>query len=180
MVGTRSRIRDVDRDRRRSVGFYGFDTRSPSRGLRVELFEARALPAIPHRRVADTARTYWVLKRLNMLDTMKGSHFVRKYSVQFIKAYGHSSRSRSISSITSRTNRRRRGRSRRERIRSCCCCNNARKHGVAVHEGARVLEVLFEGARAVGVASRSTRRQSSARLRCQVVIGRQRAKLDDH
>jgi flavin-dependent dehydrogenase len=29
--------------------------------------------------------------------------------------------------------------------------NNAREHGVNVHEGARVLEVLFEGKRAVGV-----------------------------
>ena len=29
--------------------------------------------------------------------------------------------------------------------------DNAREHGVEVHEGARVLEVLFEGDRAVGV-----------------------------
>ena len=29
--------------------------------------------------------------------------------------------------------------------------NNAREHGVNVHEGARVLEVIFEGSRAVGV-----------------------------
>ena len=29
--------------------------------------------------------------------------------------------------------------------------DNAREHGVEVHEGVRVLEVLFEGDRAVGV-----------------------------
>ena len=32
--------------------------------------------------------TYWVLKRLNMLPKMKGSHFVKKYSVQFVNPHG--------------------------------------------------------------------------------------------
>ena len=30
--------------------------------------------------------TYWVLKRLNMLPKMQASHFVKKYSVQFVNA----------------------------------------------------------------------------------------------
>ena len=35
--------------------------------------------------------------------------------------------------------------------------DNAREHGVDVHEGVRVLEVLFEGERAVGVRSQARR-----------------------
>ena len=33
-------------------------------------------------------QTYWVLGRLNMLPKMKGSHFVKKYSVQFVNQHG--------------------------------------------------------------------------------------------
>src|SRR5579864_4741138 len=32
--------------------------------------------------------TYWVLKRLGMLDKMKKSHFVKKHSVQFVNQHG--------------------------------------------------------------------------------------------
>lgn len=35
--------------------------------------------------------TYWVFKRLNMLDKMKASHFVKKYSVQFTNPAGKDS-----------------------------------------------------------------------------------------
>jgi flavin-dependent dehydrogenase len=35
--------------------------------------------------------TYWVFKRLGMLEKMKASHFVRKYSVQFVSASGKES-----------------------------------------------------------------------------------------
>jgi flavin-dependent dehydrogenase len=47
--------------------------------------------------------------------------------------------------------------------------NNAREHGVEVHEGVRVLEVLFEGSRAVGV--RLQEEDGSERVvRAQVVV----------
>ena len=35
--------------------------------------------------------TYWVLKRLGMLPKMQASHFVKKYSVQFVNAKGKQS-----------------------------------------------------------------------------------------
>ena len=43
--------------------------------------------------------TYWVLQRLKMLDKLRASHFVKKYSVQFVNASGSASgQSISISS----------------------------------------------------------------------------------
>jgi len=75
-------------------------------GLRVQLFEREKF------RVSTSAsrsfRTYWVLERLGMLDKMKKSHFVKKFSVQFVNAAA-SCRRRSISGTTSRTNVRRPG-----------------------------------------------------------------------
>ena len=56
--------------------------------------------------------------------------------------------------------------------------DNAREHGVEVHEGVRVLEVLFEGERAVGVRVQDedgTRARSARQGRRR----RQRAELDD-
>ena len=93
--------------------------------------------------------TYPVLKRTGMLDKMKGSHFVKKYSVQFVNQRGKLSEpfyfdehNPHESSQTWQVRR-----SEFDQIN----LNNAREHGVRVHEGARVLEVLFEGKRAVGV-----------------------------
>src|SRR5208282_2616744 len=57
------------------------------KGHRVELFERERFPRF-HIGESLIPQTYWVLKRLNMLDKMKGSHFVKKYSVQFINARG--------------------------------------------------------------------------------------------
>ena len=47
--------------------------------------------------------------------------------------------------------------------------NNAREHGVDVHEGVRVLDVLFEGDRAVGVRIKDERRLVPRRARRVVV-----------
>src|SRR5207302_11171562 len=57
------------------------------RGYRVELFERERFPRF-HIGESLIPQTYWVLKRLNMLDKMRGSHFVKKYSVQFVNQYG--------------------------------------------------------------------------------------------
>jgi hypothetical protein len=56
--------------------------------------------------------------------------------------------------------------------------DNAREHGVKAFEGTRVLEVLFEGERAVGVKVRmkTARARSAGRGRGR----RQRPELDDH
>ena len=56
-------------------------------GLKVGLFEREKFPRF-HIGESLIPETYWVLKRLNMLEKMQKSHFVKKYSVQFINANG--------------------------------------------------------------------------------------------
>jgi flavin-dependent dehydrogenase len=121
------------------------------RGYRVELFEREKFPRF-HIGESLIPQTYWVLKRLNMLDKMKGSHFVKKYSVQFINQRGKLSEpfyfidhNPHESSQTWQVRR-----SEFDQL----LLKNAVEHGVQVHEGARVLEVLFEGKRAVGIKVR--------------------------
>jgi flavin-dependent dehydrogenase len=118
------------------------------RGYRVQLFERERFPRF-HIGESLIPETYHVLKRLDMLDKMRGSHFVKKYSVQFVNARGQLSEPFYFldhkpheSSQTWQVVR--------EEFDQMLL-QNAREHGVDVHEGARVLEVLFEGGRAVGV-----------------------------
>src|SRR4029450_6543601 len=59
-------------------------------GLKVELFERETFPRF-HIGESLIPETYWVLKRLNMLEKMQKSHFVKKYSVQFVNASGRQS-----------------------------------------------------------------------------------------
>src|SRR5713101_7213455 len=56
-------------------------------GVRVRLYERERGPRF-HIGESLIPRTYWVLQRLKMLDKMKKSHFVKKYSVQFVNASG--------------------------------------------------------------------------------------------
>ena len=56
-------------------------------GRRVTLFERERFPRF-HIGESLIPETYWVFKRLNMLDKMKKSAFVKKYSVQFVNASG--------------------------------------------------------------------------------------------
>ncbi|HKB04823.1 MAG TPA: NAD(P)/FAD-dependent oxidoreductase [Gemmataceae bacterium] len=118
------------------------------KGRRVHLFEREKGPRF-HIGESLIPQTYHVLKRLNMLPKMKGSHFVKKYSVQFINQRGRLSEPFYFidhkpheSSQTWQVRR-----SEFDQI----MLDNAREHGVNVHQGVRVLEVLFEGDRAVGV-----------------------------
>jgi flavin-dependent dehydrogenase len=117
-------------------------------GLRVELFEREHFPRF-HIGESLIPHSYWVLKRTGMLDKMKKSHFVKKYSVQFITQKGKLSEPFYFvdhkpheSSQTWQVRR-----SEFDQLN----LENAKENGVAVHDGARVLEVLFEGTRAVGV-----------------------------
>src|SRR5690606_39158308 len=89
------------------------------------------------------------LQRLGMLEKMRGSHFVKKYSVQFINEKGRLSEPFYFwdhkpheSSQTWQV--------RRSEF-DTMLLQNAREHGVEVHEGVRVLDVLFEGDRGKGV-----------------------------
>src|ERR1700681_503047 len=56
-------------------------------GLRVNLYERDRFPRF-HIGESLIPETYWVFERLKMLDKMKASPFVKKYSVQFVGASG--------------------------------------------------------------------------------------------
>ena len=125
-------------------------------GVRVELFERERFPRF-HIGESLIPETYWVLKRLDMLDKMQHSHFVKKYSVQFVNAEGRESApfyfwdnkphecSQTWQVVRSEFDQ--------------MLLENARAHGVEAHEGVRVLDVMFDpstsleasGPRAVGV-----------------------------
>jgi flavin-dependent dehydrogenase len=118
------------------------------RGHRVQLFEREHFPRF-HIGESLIPETYWVLKRLNMLDKMKNSHFVKKYSVQFVNQHGKLSEPFYFMDHKPHECSQTWQVYRQEFDK--LMLDNAREHGVDVHEGVRVLEVLFEGARAVGV-----------------------------
>ena len=120
-------------------------------GVRVRLFEREHFPRF-HIGESLIPETYWVLKRLNMLPKMQQSRFVKKYSVQFVNANGKLSApfyfwdnkphecSQTWQVVRSEFDK--------------MMLDNAREHGVDVHEGVRVVDVLMEDERAVGVRVR--------------------------
>src|SRR5205809_6827398 len=117
-------------------------------GRRVALFERERFPRF-HIGESLIPETYWVLKRIGMLEKMQRSHFVKKYSVQFVNATGKLSApfyfwdnkphecSQTWQVVRSEFDQ--------------MLLNNAREHGVVAHEGVRVVDVLFDGEQAVGV-----------------------------
>ena len=118
------------------------------RGYKVRLLEREHFPRF-HIGESLIPQTYWVMKRLNMLNKMKSSEFVKKYSVQFVGSSGrlsepfyfldHKPHESSQTWQVKRSDFDQR------------MLENAIEHGVDVQQGVRVLEVLFEGERAVGV-----------------------------
>jgi len=123
------------------------------KGYRVQLFEREKFPRF-HIGESLIPETYWVLERLNMLDKMKASSFVKKHSVQFVGQSGRLSEpfyffdnkphecSQTWQVLRSEFDQ--------------MMLENAREHGVEAFEETRVLEVLFDkngqgGERAVGV-----------------------------
>src|SRR6058998_300276 len=117
-------------------------------GVGVELFERERFPRF-HIGESLIPETYWVLDRLNMLPKMHASRFVKKYSVQFVNAAGKLSApfyfwdnkphecSQTWQVVRSEFDQ--------------LMLDNAREHGVQVHEGVRVVDVLFDGDKATGV-----------------------------
>jgi flavin-dependent dehydrogenase len=117
-------------------------------GLKVALFEREKFPRF-HIGESLIPETYWVLKRLNMLPKMQRSHFVKKYSVQFVNASGKVSApfyfwdnkphecSQTWQVVRSEFDQ--------------MMLDNAREHGVEARDGVHVVDVLFEGERACGV-----------------------------
>jgi flavin-dependent dehydrogenase len=118
------------------------------KGYRVTLFEREHFPRY-HIGESLIPETFWVLDRLNMLPKMRGSHFVKKYSVQFVTSKGKLSEPFYFMDNKPHECSQTWQVYRQEFDQMML--DNAREHGVDVHEGVRVLEVLFEGARAVGV-----------------------------
>src|SRR6201993_4401997 len=114
-------------------------------GYRVQLFEREHFPRF-HIGESLIPETYWVLRRLNMLPKMQRSHFVKKYSVQFINANGKLS-----APFYFWDNKRHECSQTWQVVRSefdQMMLHNAQEHGVDVRQPARVLEVIFEGAKA--------------------------------
>jgi len=117
-------------------------------GYKVQLFERERFPRF-HIGESLIPETYWVLKRLGMLEKMQKSRFVKKYSVQFVNAMGKLS-----APFYFWDNKPHECSQTWQVVRSefdLMMLNNAREHGVEAHEGVRVRDVLFEGERAVGV-----------------------------
>jgi flavin-dependent dehydrogenase len=135
-------------------------------GRSVELFERERFPRF-HIGESLIPETYWVLKRLNMLPKMQQSRFVKKHSVQFVNASGKLSApfyfwdnkphecSQTWQVVRSEFDQ--------------MMLQNAREHGVCVHEGVRVLDVLFDDGRAVGVTIRDAA-GSRRDVRAKVVV----------
>lgn len=118
------------------------------RGHRVTLFEREVFPRY-HIGESLIPETFWVFERLGILDTLRSSRFVRKESVQFVTGTGKLSEPFYFPDHKDHESSRT-----WQVLRSefdAMMLDNARAHGVEVHEGARVLEVVFEGGRARGV-----------------------------
>lgn len=120
-------------------------------GHRVVLLERERFPRF---QIGESLMpgTYWSFKRLGVLEELKKSAFVRKYSVQFFGASGKGSapfyfhrHDPHESSVTWQVLR-----SEFDRM----MLDNARKKGARVMQGAAVQEVLFDGDRAVGVRAK--------------------------
>ncbi len=118
------------------------------RGFQVVILERDHFPRF-HVGESLIPYTFPVFERMGLLEKMKQSHFTKKYGVQFISEHGKLSEPFRFSQYDPHD------RSQTWQVlRSefdLMLLNHAREAGVQVHEGARVLEVLFEGERAVGV-----------------------------
>ncbi len=143
-------------------------------GLKVGLFEREKFPRF-HIGESLIPETYWVLKRLNMLEKMQKSHFVKKYSVQFVNAHGKESApfyfwdnkphecSQTWQVVRSEFDQ--------------MMLDNAREHGVDAHDGVHVVEVLFDGDRATGIAIKQDGQRKEIRAKVVVDASGQAAML---
>src|SRR5690242_1300606 len=117
-------------------------------GRQVIVFEKEIFPR-HHIGESLMTDTYWTFRRMGLLDKLKASPFVRKYSVQFANSAGKESRPfyffeavHHESAVTWQVNR-----AKFDHL----LIDHAADQGVVVHQGALVKQVLFEGDRAIGV-----------------------------
>jgi len=117
-------------------------------GRQVILFEKAIFPR-HHIGESLMTDTYWTFRRLGVLEKLRESPFVRKYSVQFANPAGKESRPfyffeavHHESAVTWQVTR---------AEFDHLLINHAAEQGATVHQGVLVKQVLFEGDRAVGV-----------------------------
>src|SRR5215475_12258784 len=117
-------------------------------GRKVILFEKEIFPR-HHIGESLMTDTYWTFRRLGVLEKLRQSPFVRKYSVQFANSAGKESRPfyffeavHHESAVTWQVTR---------AEFDHLLINHAAEQGAVVHQGVLVKQVLFEGDRAVGV-----------------------------
>ena len=117
-------------------------------GRQVILFEKEIFPR-HHIGESLMTDTYWTFRRLGVLEKLRESPFVRKYSVQFANPAGKESRPfyffeavHHESAVTWQVNR---------AEFDHLLINHAAEQGVTTHQGVLVKQVLFEGDRAIGV-----------------------------
>jgi len=117
-------------------------------GRQVIVFEKEIFPR-HHIGESLMTDTYWTFRRLGVLDKLKQSPFVRKYSVQFANAAGKESRPfyffeavHHESAVTWQITR-----AQFDHL----LIDHAAEQGAVVHQGVLVKQVLFEGDKAVGV-----------------------------
>ncbi len=128
------------------------------RGFSVRLFERDRFPRF-HVGESMIPYTYPVLERLGMLPKMQSSHFTKKYGVQFINEDGKLSAPFRFSDYDDHP------RSQTWQVKRSefdyMLINNARDNGVDVHENTRVLHVIFDGTRAIGVRIKAANGEES-------------------
>jgi len=117
-------------------------------GRQVILFEKEIFPR-HHIGESLMTDTYWTFRRLGVLEKLRQSPFVRKYSVQFANAAGKESRPfyffeavHHESAVTWQVTR-----AQFDHL----LIDHAAEQGAVVHQGVLVKQVLFEGDQAVGV-----------------------------
>jgi flavin-dependent dehydrogenase len=117
-------------------------------GRSVVLFEKEVFPR-HHIGESLMTDTYFTFQRMGLLEKLKASPFVRKYSVQFANSAGKESRPfyffeamHHESAVTWQVTR-----SAFDKL----LIDHAADQGAVVHQGSAVKQVLFEGDRAVGV-----------------------------
>ncbi len=120
-------------------------------GRSVVLFEKEEFPR-HHIGESLMTDTYWTFERMGLLEKLKASPFVRKYSVQFANSAGRESRPfyffeamHHESAVTWQVTR---------AVFDKMLIEHAADQGATVHQGSAVNEVLFDraqGDRAVGV-----------------------------
>src|SRR5690348_13274563 len=117
-------------------------------GRQVILFEKEIFPR-HHIGESLMTDTYWTFRRMGLLEKLRESPFVRKYSVQFANAAGKESRPfyffeavHHESAVTWQVTR-----AKFDEM----LLNHAAESGATTHQGVLVKQVLFEGDRAVGV-----------------------------